>query len=76
MIVVMACIAAFALLVERAGLALTAGLCVAIAYFGARALIDRKGSLWEGLVVALALSAFSVIVFVYGIGLPIRIWPR
>ena len=75
-LVVVSCIVAFAILIERAGLAITSFVCVAIAYFGARGLMQRQGSVWEGALVALALSAFSVVVFVYALGLPMRIWPR
>jgi hypothetical protein len=75
-LVVVSCIVAFAVLIERTGLAITSFVCVAIAYFGARGLMQRQGSVWEGALVAWALSAFSVIVFVYALGLPMRVWPR
>jgi hypothetical protein len=75
-VVVLLCLLTFAALIERAGLAATSLVCVAISYYGARGLMERKGAAWEGVVIALVLSAFSVAVFVYGIGLPMRIWPR
>lgn len=76
MAVVFACIIAFALLINRVGLAPTALVCAVIAYFGSLGLMAKGGTVKEGLIVAVCLSAFVVGVFIYGIGLPMSVWPQ
>lgn len=65
----------FALLIQPAGLAIATAACVCIAYFGGYRLVGHKGGLVEGLALTAGLTTFSVLVFIYGIGLPLRPWP-
>ncbi|WP_019014676.1 tripartite tricarboxylate transporter TctB family protein [Elioraea tepidiphila] len=69
MIAVLAGILAFALMVERFGLiAATAALvCITAA-------ADRESSLRGTIILALCLIAMTVGIFVYGLGIPFRLW--
>jgi hypothetical protein len=63
-------VALFALLLPRAGLALTSFAVVLCAGFAA-----ADARLRENALLAIGLAAFAVALFVLGLGLPIRIWP-
>ena len=63
-------VALFALLLPRAGLALTSFAVVLCAGFAA-----TDARLRENALLAIGLAAFAVALFVLGLGLPIRIWP-
>lgn len=76
LVVVMSSIGSFALLIERFGLAPASIACLVVAFYGGRTLMSESGRWWEGIVLALGLTAFSVLIFVYGIGIPMRVWPR
>jgi Tripartite tricarboxylate transporter TctB family len=65
-----AAVALFALLLPRAGLALTS---VAVVLCSGFAATDVK--LGENAALAAGLSYFVVVLFVLGLGLPLRIWP-
>jgi hypothetical protein len=71
LLLVCASVALFALLLPIAGLALTSFLVVVCAGFAAYDVRMR-----ENLVLAVALAAFAVGLFVAALGLPIPIWPR
>jgi putative tricarboxylic transport membrane protein len=66
-----ASVAAFALLLPVAGLALTGFVVVLAAGFAA-----RDARVRGNIVLALAVTAFSILLFVTLLGLPIPIWPR
>jgi hypothetical protein len=70
LLLILAAVALFALLLPVAGLALTS---VAVVLCSGFAAADVR--LRENAVLAAALSAFAVALFVRGLGLPIRIWP-
>jgi hypothetical protein len=63
-------VALFAILLPRAGLALTS---VAVVLCSGFAAADVR--LRENAALAVGLSAFAVALFVRGLGLPIRVWP-
>lgn len=63
-------VALFALLLPRAGLAITSFAVVVCAGFAA-----ADARLRENLLLAVGLATFAVALFVLGLGLPIRIWP-
>jgi hypothetical protein len=70
-ILVLGSIAVFGLMIERAGLAFTVFVATIVASAGLR---DVR---WiEGVIFAAVLAAFSVLVFVMGLKLPIPMWPR
>ena len=64
-------VAAFALLLPVAGLALTGLVVVLVAGFAAHDVRVRANA-----VLAVAVTAFSVVLFVKVLGLPIPVWPR
>jgi len=66
-----ASVAAFALLLRVAGLAITSIVVVIVAGYAASDVRFR-----ENLLLAFGLAVFAVALFVYGLGLPIPIWPR
>lgn len=66
-----ASVAAFALLLRVAGLAITS---VAVIVIAGLAAYDVR--LRENVLLALGLAVFSVALFVFGLGLPIPIWPQ
>jgi hypothetical protein len=66
-----ASVAAYALLLRVAGLAITSIVVVIVAGFAA---YDVR--LRENVALALGLAVFSVALFVFGLGLPIPIWPQ
>ena len=70
LILIGAAVALFGLLLPRAGLALTSVAVVLCAGFAAADVRPR-----ENLVLAAGLSAFAVALFVFGLRLPLRIWP-
>lgn len=70
LIMVGASVALFAVLLPRAGLALTSLAVVLCAGFAAADVRVRENG-----VLAIGLAAFAVALFVVGLGLPIRIWP-
>lgn len=61
---------AFALLIDRAGLAIAAFVASILA-----ALAGRPLRLIEALILAVFLAAFTALLFVTGLGLPVTIWP-
>jgi hypothetical protein len=61
---------AFALLIDRAGLAPAGFAAVLIA--GAAA---RRRKWWEGPLYAALLCAFAILIFVELLGMPLRVWP-
>lgn len=64
-------LAIFALLLPRGGLALATLATMACSTF---ATADYK---WrESVIFALIITAFTILLFVYGLGLPLSIWPR
>jgi NADH:ubiquinone oxidoreductase subunit 2 (subunit N) len=65
-----ASVALFALLLPLVGLALTSLAVVVCAGFASAELRVRENAL-----LAIGLAAFAVALFVYGLGLPIRVWP-
>jgi putative tricarboxylic transport membrane protein len=62
---------AFAMLIERAGLPLSIAACVFIGSFG-----GREARAGEAAALAVCLAAAGTLIFVYGLGLPIALWPR
>jgi NADH:ubiquinone oxidoreductase subunit 2 (subunit N) len=70
LILIGASVALFALLLPRVGLALTSLAVVVCAGFAATDARVRENGL-----LAIGLAAFAVALFVYGLGLPIRVWP-
>jgi len=71
LLLICASVALFAVLLPIAGLALTSFIIVVCAGFAAYDVRVR-----ENLVLATALAAFAVVLFVSALGLPIPIWPR
>jgi len=71
LLLVCASVALFAIMLPIAGLALTSFAVVAGAGFAAYDVRVR-----ENLVLAVALAAFAVVLFVTALGLPIPVWPR
>ncbi|MCX5821665.1 MAG: tripartite tricarboxylate transporter TctB family protein [Deltaproteobacteria bacterium] len=68
---VLVSLAAFALLLPRGGLALATLATMACSTFSTA---DYK---WrESIIFAVIITAFTVFLFVYGLGLPLSIWPR
>jgi hypothetical protein len=71
LMMICAAVALFALLLPIAGLALTSLAVVACA-----GLAGYDVRLRENLILAAALAAFAVVLFVTALGLPIPVWPR
>jgi hypothetical protein len=69
LLVIVAAILAFGYLVEKMGLAITAALLTILAGYA-----RRDASLWETLLLAVALALFSVALFVYGLSQPFPAW--
>lgn len=67
---VAAAIAVFGMAIEPLGLALATLLLVAVGAFA-----TRETRLWETVLVALCLIVGSAAVFVWGLGLPMSLWP-
>ena len=68
---VLVSLAVFALLLPRGGLALATLATMACSTF---ATADYK---WrESVIFAVIITAFTVLLFVYGLGLPLSVWPR
>ena len=70
LLLVSAAVALFAILLPLAGLAVTSAavvLCAGLAAYDARP--------HENVLLAIGLSVFAVLLFVVGLGLPLRIWP-
>ena len=65
-----AAVALFAVLLPLAGLAITS---LAVVICAGAAAADAR--VWENGLLAIGLAAFAVALFVYGLGLPIRVWP-
>jgi hypothetical protein len=64
-------LAVFALLLPRGGLALATMATMACSTFSTA---DYK---WrESVIFAVIITAFTVLLFVYGLGLPLSVWPR
>jgi putative tricarboxylic transport membrane protein len=70
LVLILAGTLAFGLLIDRAGL-IIAGLLLV---FAAR-LADRDFRPWEVTVLAVCLVAFTLAIFRYGLGMPLRLWP-
>jgi hypothetical protein len=70
--VIVLCIVGFGLLIERAGVAITAAALVLLAGYA------RPGArLGESLALAAAMAAFVIVVFVYALGQPLPVlWSR
>jgi hypothetical protein len=67
---VLGAVVAFAVALERAGLIAATGVMVAVAVFA-----GGKPRLKETLLLIVALCTLVVIVFVYGLGVHMRVWP-
>jgi hypothetical protein len=68
---VLVSLAAFALLLPRGGLALATMVTMACSTFSSA---DYR---WrESIIFAVIITAFTVVLFVYGLGLPLSVWPR
>jgi hypothetical protein len=71
LISVLVSLAAFALLLPRGGLALATLATMACSTF---ATADYK---WrESVIFAVVITAFTILLFAYGLGLPLSVWPR
>ena len=70
LVVVAVAVVLFGVLLPRLGLALTLPLVIAVAALG-----SVQSRRWEVLILALVLTVFSALVFVYGLRLPIPLWP-
>lgn len=66
-----ASVASFALLLRVAGLAVTAAAVVIIAGYAASDVRLR-----ENLLLAVGMAVFAVALFIFGLGLPIPVWPQ
>jgi putative tricarboxylic transport membrane protein len=70
LVIVVAAVVLFGFLLPRLGLAITLPLVIAVS-----ALASVQSRRWEVLILALVLTVFSALVFVYGLRLPIPLWP-
>ena len=70
LVVVAVAVVLFGVLLPRLGLALTLPLVIAVSALG-----SVQSRRWEVLILALVLTVFSALVFVYGLRLPIPLWP-
>jgi hypothetical protein len=70
LVVVAVAVVLFGVLLPRLGLAVTLPLVIVVS-----ALASVQSRRWEVLVLALVLTVFSALVFVYGLRLPIPLWP-
>jgi Tripartite tricarboxylate transporter TctB family len=70
LVVVAVAVVLFGVLLPRLGLAITLPLVIAVA-----ALASVQSRRWEVLILALVLTVFSALVFIYGLRLPIPLWP-
>ena len=68
---VLVSLAAFALLLPRGGLALATLATMACSTFSTAEYKWR-----ESIIFAVIITAFAIVLFVYGLGLPLSIWPR
>ncbi|MGC3962213.1 MAG: tripartite tricarboxylate transporter TctB family protein [Rhodocyclaceae bacterium] len=71
LLAICAAIAVFALLLEKGGLALASWALVMVSAAG-----QRKPHWREAFVAAVVLTAVAVLVFAYGLKLPLNVWPR
>lgn len=70
LVVVALAVVLFGVLLPRLGLAVTLPVVIAVS-----ALASVQSRRWEVLLLALTLTVFSALVFVYGLRLPIPLWP-
>jgi hypothetical protein len=70
LVVVAVAVVLFGVLLPKLGLAVTLPLVIAVS-----ALASVESRRWEVLILALVLTVFSALVFVYGLRLPIPLWP-
>jgi putative tricarboxylic transport membrane protein len=70
-ILILASVVFFGLTIERFGLVVAVAGTVMLA-----CLANRETKLWEAALLAAGLAAFSVLVFVTGLGLPILVFPE
>jgi hypothetical protein len=70
LVVVAVAVVLFGVLLPKLGLAVTLPIVIATA-----ALASVQSRRWEVLILALVLTTFSALVFVYGLRLPIPLWP-
>jgi hypothetical protein len=70
LVVVAVAVVLFGVLLPRLGLALTLPVVIAVAAFA-----SVQSRRWEVLLLSILLTVFSVLVFVYGLRLPIPLWP-
>jgi hypothetical protein len=70
LVVVAVAVVLFGVLLPKLGLAVTLPIVIATA-----ALASVQSRRWEVLILALVLTVFSALVFVYGLRLPIPLWP-
>ncbi len=70
LVVVAVAVVLFGVLLPKLGLAITLPLVIVVS-----ALASVQSRRWEVLVLALVLTVFSALVFVYGLRLPIPLWP-
>ena len=70
LVVVAVAVVLFGVLLPRLGLVITLPLVIVVS-----ALASVQSRRWEVLILALMLTVFSALVFVYGLRLPIPLWP-
>ncbi len=70
LVVVAVAVVLFGVLLPQLGLAVTLPVVIAVT-----ALASVQSRRWEVLLLALVLTVFSALVFVYGLRLPIPLWP-
>jgi hypothetical protein len=70
LVVVAVAVVLFGVLLPRLGLAVTLPVVIAVAAFA-----SVQSRRWEVLLLSILLTVFSALVFVYGLRLPIPLWP-
>ena len=71
LVFVLGCVLVYALTIERLGLAISTFLTTVICAYA-----DTNMRWVETLILGVALSAFCVVTFIYGLSLPLSIWPE
>jgi hypothetical protein len=72
-VIIVVCIVGFGLLIERLGVAIAAAALVLLASFARPG--ARSGSRFvESIALAIGLSVFVIVVFVYALGQPLPVW--
>ena len=70
LVMVLAAVVAFAFMIRPLGLALATLALVVISCFG-----GSESRLRDIVVLSLLLAALTVVIFIYGVGLPLKVWP-